>query len=278
MSVTTADGRWAIPGRTLFESAIELISRFVAAPADASPEPDPEAVAFAAQAREVTRAAWDAPNPQKLRQHLGEIALAPAFAALTVDLNALGGDDGVRRLAALDLSRPLRLPPPIVKRLGAPTADLLVEALAMAGAIARWDVETESHAFEGAIEAMRTVGPEETSRLRHLAVLGDELPPSVAQVVLMSLRGEVAFLMLLALIIEDASIPEWKGVTLGESAVEGMAAAQRFLMPSVESIDLEQAAREHAAFKTSLFQRLDAPPAVDLFPDDDSDENDPKAS
>ena len=199
--------------------------------------------------------ALEAPNGPQLRQTLARIALSPATASLELSFGAVleVKPEDLRLLPAVFHRAP--------SRLGSTAANLFFETLGLLHPAVLAMVAENQTTAQYKPPTHRT--PEELARLRHKLILGDVLPPSIAEIVLANVRGQVAFLALVVALLDGPRLPEWKAVALGESAVEGMKALQRLTLAQPGRIDLEAAIREHAAWKDELFDQLEAEEQLD---------------
>lgn len=258
MAVTTTTATESLwPGRTLSEFVLDALrSLWMPDPGDAGGtaverasdrlKNDP----IYSQITELVQPAMDAQNVHLLRQVLSRIALSPAMVSLEITFSSssevkLGDAQGLPAV-----------PPHASRRLGGDATALLVEAFRLFQPVLLEQISTGEFARQAGL--LRAHGALEVAKKRHEVILGDLLPASVADLLLASFRGQVAFLALVASSLGDHRVPEWKAVALGEIAVEGMKALQRLALPSADCIDLETAAQEHAAWKNELFDRLEA--------------------
>jgi len=240
----------------LLEVVLSLFGLAEAEAADVATRPEAEdraLVAFASRARHVTRAAWTAANPHDLKEYLAQAALSPALADL--ELQMLREID-FGAITQATFARPIHLRPEAAARLGEPTAELLTEALRLLADVLRATPVLDELQQARAVDMP---SPDHMSQLRHALVLGDVLSPSVARVLLTNMQGVAALLALVGALGGDERLPEWKGVVLGEIALQGAKAFQQ-----LPSLDLRKEAETYAAFKTATFERLRQSP-----PDDD---------
>lgn len=226
------------------------------------PRVDPATKAFADRAYYLTRAAWEAPNVERLRQKFDEIALSPGYAEFEMSV-LLEGE--ALELPALELTLPLRPNRWVADRLGKPTFDLLVEALELVLAL----LAPAGRSMASARELLRQEkpSPEAVARARYEAILGDRLFPSVAQLIMTHLRGQAALLWLVAAIGAPEPFREWEGVAAGEMAVAGMKVYGRLVCPP-HPILLPVEEQRYAEFKARAFAAMTKAPATDE--DDDA--------
>lgn len=247
MSAITQSAGVLDPIRGLFAVLFDALGIAGEPAKDDEPRLSPEILDFGRKIHELSRPAWEALNVQSLRQSLGEVVLSKEFATFLMELisQPSASRDGVE-IAPIVTFQP---PPIVVARLGKPAADLLAEAISVGVPIAM--------AKSVAVSAeVRSWTPTDVARNRHQLVLGDLVPAAVSQIMLSSMRGELAMLMLLAAATGVQRLREWVAVILGEIAVQGM-----HDLVKIASIDLAEEVKGHETHKRNVFAALQVPSA-----------------
>lgn len=200
-----------------------------------------------AHARALIEPALKAPDAQALKQALGEIGLSVSYAELEIEIVRFVSE------ARLNTGEPFELSEETQKRIG-PTASALVAKSVMLydEAISSYGVDK----FASEIEALKNTKPEELSKIRRFLVLGDVVHPDVSSMILRGLRGSISLVGVAEI---SAEHPEWMMIALGQSALDGALAISQLV-----SADLDKEAYDYAAWKASVFLRLENGEVVDV--------------
>lgn len=242
----------AARGLSLLDFLVEWIAERLGEPiADepstgVAPLPESELApfrAFLALARPVA----DAPDHRALRQACGTLALSADYLRAMTRLLAAAPEPAADQAAIPRDELAKRL----ARHVAGPAASLLAEAFSLA-----WDVFVWQRGHDAVPAPADFPAPELIADLRRRLVLGDEVPARVAEVVLASLRGEVALLTAIAMLSVRERLDTWKAIGLGELAVNGIKASKRLVLPTLDRIDLDGEIQQYAAYKRDLLSRL----------------------
>ncbi|MEB2311953.1 MAG: hypothetical protein OZ921_20190 [Sorangiineae bacterium] len=244
----------AARGLSLLDFLVEWIAERLGEPiADepstgVAPLPESELApfrAFLALARPVA----DAPDHRALRQACGTLALSADYLRAMTRLLAAAPEPAADQAAIPRDELAKRL----ARHVAGPAASLLAEAFSLA-----WDVFVWQRGHDAVPAPADFPAPELIADLRRRLVLGDEVPARVAEVVLASLRGEVALLTAIAMLSVRERLDTWKAIGLGELAVNGIKASKRLVLPTLDRIDLDGEIQQYAAYKRDLVLRLES--------------------
>lgn len=248
--------------RDLFFGAEEADAR---AEALAAPPPVPaELSVLFARLWGLAPPVFAARNVREVRQKLGEVALSSGYAAFELEMVGSMPEGSVAELREL-ARQPLHLSAALVAQLGAEPADLVAQALRLILEMVPWLVPADGPP-PWILDEPPSV--EEYAAARYEMLLGDALPASVSEALLASVRGYLALHLLVGTAFRGSEpCPDWKRSALGEIAVEGMRAIQRFVVPGPQHLDLAAERARHAARKSEIL--LDA-----MFADPDEVDGD----
>ena len=207
----------------------------------------------------------DAPNIARTRQALLSVALSVEMAALEIHLLV-----PITQADWSQIEKPSAAIPARTTPLGRDATALFVEAM---------DVYLESvptlfprEKLAAMYAELTRLGPAQIATLRHQLVLGDSLPPAASLRLKTGLLGTVALLLLAVASWERWAVPEWKGVALGEMAIESVKTLRDMWTPP-NALNVEEERRAHAMWKDDVFARLDRGEVVDV--DASAGEDDP---